>query len=572
MTTRPFAAALAVVLTISFAVPAAFFVAPPKAQAISVEVVGDISFPSNIKTMIESTITAIKSTLSAALDVTNTAATVAMEINEYILQPLAFVLSGNLLRLITAGVIAFVIGKTNGTGVPQFVTDVALSLRTVSDSRALMFLNQYGRYSNSPFAGAISSSLRNNYLSKTSLAGFWAANMNTLARSSPNVNAYLNGNWSQGGVAAWFALTTQTQNNPYSLHQNSQERLASLIGPGIGGATGARIAELGWGNGFTSWCGSIGASYTPGVSGSGVNPGDPCIDKDGNPGIIRTPGSVIVAALNKVLGGEQDQVVRMGNVGPEITGILRNIGTVMQTVNFASSILGGPGSGGLLGAGQPYGSNQNSRLMQYQATPSLGVTNSTVFKNSATLHVSGPDMLLRVAEYEASWNTIRAAANGASVSVTSLMNSCTAAANSGSDNQAFIDASAAQAAAAQVALSTHIAPVLAQAAAASTTIANARAEVQRIQTNLTSGSNTANGTYATDIQILQTLSPTALDVANIYQEAQAFGTAAASPSGSLVVSGGSIIDRMSLLSTNAAALKPVCLESTYRSSNRSERD
>src|SRR3989344_8405212 len=111
--------------------------------------------------------------------------------------------------MITAGVIAFVIGKANGTGVPQFVVDVQRSLQTVGDSRALAFFDQYGRNSNSPFAASITSSLRNSYLQKTSLAGFWAANMNTLARFSPDVNAYLAGNWSQGGVAAWFALTTQ---------------------------------------------------------------------------------------------------------------------------------------------------------------------------------------------------------------------------------------------------------------------------------------------------------------------------------------------------------------------------
>src|SRR3989344_571627 len=124
MMPRPFATTLTILLTVSLVAPSAFLTAPQRAHAIPAEIIADISFPSHIKTAVESTVTAIKSTISAALDVTNTAANVAMQINAYVLQPLAFILSGNLLKLITAGVLAFVIGKTNGTGIPQFVVDV----------------------------------------------------------------------------------------------------------------------------------------------------------------------------------------------------------------------------------------------------------------------------------------------------------------------------------------------------------------------------------------------------------------------------------------------------------------
>jgi hypothetical protein len=178
----------------------------------------------DITTEVETTISAVENVLSGVLDITNTAANYANMINAYILQPLAFVLSGNLMKALTSSVIGFVIGKANGTGVPQFVVDIQRSMQTVADGRALAYLRQINQ-TNSPFSSSIRSALASNYLTKSSLAGFWAANMNTLSRSSPNVPAYLAGNWSQGGVAAWFALTTQTQNNPYTLYDNARSQL-----------------------------------------------------------------------------------------------------------------------------------------------------------------------------------------------------------------------------------------------------------------------------------------------------------------------------------------------------------
>lgn len=620
MKSRSLTTALAILLTVSLVAPPAFFVAPQKVHAqYAVTVVGDIVG------WVQQTITAIKSTITSVATVTSAAANVAMQIDAYVLQPLAFVLSGNLLKLITAGVIAFVIGKANGTGIPQFVVDVRKSFQTVSDARSLAYFDQYMRSSRSPYSGSIVDALRKEYLNRTSLAGFWAANMDTLARSSPNVNAYLAGNWSQGGVAAWFALTTQIQNNPYTAYPAAKDQLGNLIGPGAGGATGARAAELAWGQGFASWCGSsdgflgsittsssqlsnalaayeaaniannnaraaydanpndatkaavdkaaaavnaagtrvAAAKAASNASPLGVNPGDPCTNADGTAGTIKTPGSVITAGLNKVLGGQQDQVVRMGNVGPQINQILGNIATVLKTVDFAAKILGGPGSGGLFGVDQTSGSNSTSRLMQYQAAPgNLGVTNSGVYKTAATLPSSGPDMLNRVAQYESAWNTITAATNTASTSVTSLINLCTAAATTASTavppDTAFISAATAQASAARTALVVEIAPVLARAATASTTIAAARAMVQKVQTELNSGAEGSGGAYLADVQTLQAMPPSPSDVANVQQDVQVFNTAAASPSGSLAVSGGSLVDQMALINTNATALRTVC--------------
>jgi len=544
-----------------FVAPSAFLIAPQKSNAqYAVVEVGTNLF--------QNTITAIKSTLSTVLEASTEAAVVAQYINTYVLQPLAFVMSGNLLKLVTASVIDFVIGKTNGTGAPQFVQDLNGNLQRVGDIQANAFFVQFGRNSNSPFASAITSSLRTNYLWNTSSAGFFAQNRNTMSQYSPNPNAFISGDWSKGGVGAWFALTTQTQNNPYTLYQASQSHLASVVAS----AQSARRTVLDWGQGFLSWCGANDASEPVSeeefpVAG-GINPGDSCYDNDGNLGTVKTPGSTIKAVFDKALGLDWDKLVQMGSVAKEINGILGNVGTVLGTVQFASQILGGPNSGGLFGVGQTSATNPTSRLLQYQSPGYLGVTPSTVYQNAATLPVSGPDMLNRVAQYESSWNTIRSSANSASTTVASLASFCTEAANSQSDYTAFLNASAAQADAARSAITTQIAPILVQANTAFTAIATARAMVQKIQSELTSGSVGVGSAYAADIQTLQTMSPSASDVANIQQETQAFNMAAAVPSGSLTVSGGTIIDRMSLIATNAEALKTsVCTESSYRSNS-----
>ena len=611
---------LAIFLIITLIVPPVFFVAQQKTYAADAVTEVGPQLYNTLKTSIETTISAAKLTLLTAYNLAEASAETALYVNTYVLQPLAFVMSGNLLKLITASVIDFVIGKTNGTGAPQFVQNLQGNLQTVGDTQALAFFAQFGRNSNSPFASAITSSLRTNYLQNTSSAGFWDANKCTLSASSPNIDDYLKGDWSQGGTDAWFALTTQDQNNPYTLYQRSQNQLASVVTS----AMAARLAELNWGQGFLSWCSASETAsnndpltpppitptptlalgnnqFAPDNNGPkadgqscsvstdctsnyceggicrrnlarevGVNPGDPCYDKDGKPGTIKTPGSTIKATLDKVLGSTQDKLVQMGSVANEITGILGNIATTMATVNFAQQLLGGPNSGGLFGVGQPSGSNSTSQLYQHRNSPGyLGVTDSTVYQEAAALPMSGSDVLNRVSQYQSAWNTISVAANAASTSVTSLASFCLSQqavasstfANSNSLYLAnFMNISNAEINAAQTALTTEIAPIFAQVANASTVSAVATAMAQKVQNELNSSTPNSGigGSYTADLQALQSMPPTMQDIANAEQGTQTFGGATASPTGSLTVSGGSLVDQMNLISANATARKSVC--------------
>lgn len=633
---------IATILSVALIVPTVFFTAPQRAHAFlgvgdQVMEVGEQLYATT-KSSVENTITAVKTSISSIANVTSAAANVALQVDTYVLQPLAFALSGNILKMITQGVINFVIGKANGTGVPQFVADVQASMQLISDQQTLTFLDAYMRSSKSPYSGSIVQELSRDYLNTTSLAGFWAQNMDTLRRTSPNPYGYLRGNWMYGGVTTWMALTTQQQNNPYWLMQNSRNALAALIGPGVGGVTGARAMDIRNGQGLVSWCGEadgdLGAFTTSpqGVASAaraeqaadeayyaayykaegegvgeqerigratvaaesaryaamqqgkvanqatsgkapllGVNPGDPCTLDNGKTGVIKTPGSVILAGLNKALGSQTDSVVRMGNVGPEINRILGDMATVMKTVDFAVKIFGGPGSGGLFGVDTPSSGQTKSLLRNYaDSSGNLGVTTTGVLANAAKLPSSGLDMSNRLVQYRSAMALISNATNAASTSVVGLISYCNeqrAVASSTPNNMldprftTFMSASSAKIQEAQNALANIIAPVHTRLLAGSSLAAAADAMVSRAQSALNAGTDTAGAQGLADMERLRTMPPTPADVAEMQHDAEvslSSATAAADPIGSLNVSMGTTIEKMNLLNANASAMRASC--------------
>lgn len=539
---------VSILLIFALILTPAFFIAPQKARAVFVP-----TFETNPAVTGSELTTAAKTSLSYLKDVlieihqyTSMIATVAMWVNTFILQPLLFILSGRLLQSITAGVLQFVTGVVNGTGVPQFVQNVQGNMQAVSDVSSFAFFNLYGMHSRSPFSASIVSALRYDYLQSSSLAGFFAANRDTLYMTSPNINGYLAGNWMDGGLASWFALTTQDNNNPYMLYLSAQSRRSSLAGPGVGGATGARLSELSWGQGMLSWCGTDdsvdpavpasgvddgtgtapGTTPTPDTSLAGKVPGDPCTNKDGTGGKVKTPGSVISSTLNKALGATQDKIVQMGALANEVNGIMGDIMKVMKTVNIAKNILVGPNNGGLDGAGRGY--ERNTGVF-------LGVTSGNVYQNAATSPLYTSNKLQAIGQYETAWLAIKASADTASTTLNTIISSC---------SNATVKSDA------QSALTAQVQPALASAASAAANVAAVRAAMQAIQDKLNAGQDAS-----ADTQALNSMPPSPDDLTSALQESQATGGATASPDGSLSVSGGSTVDRMSLLRANATALK-----------------
>ncbi len=559
MRSCPIATALAMLLIVALVTPSILLIAPQRAYAsvppVPVFEMNPLIVGPTPVIAKATTVSALKETLNLITSWTNTAANVAQQINSYVLMPLAFMMSGNLLKLMTADILAFVAGGTNGTGSPQFVQNLQGHLQIVGDTKANAFFVQFSRNSNSPFAGAITSSLRTNYLQQTSMAGFFAANRSTLPQD-----------WSQGGsIPGWFALTTGPD-NPYLLDQRAEDRLFAVVR----GATAAREQELAWGQGMLPWCGEGSSRET--VNTSSI-PKVACINEDGTPGTTQTPGSTIKAYQDRALGSTFGKLEELGQLGNQVGGILGNIATVMSTVGFAQQIMGGS-SGGLSGVMQG-GPGGSSVFLQYRNSPGyLGVTPTSIYQDAVTFPASGSSKTDIILQYENAWNSIRATAVAASTTVTRLATVCAAnAANpstaSGGLNinlDAFASASAAQATAARVVLSGQIASVLSQADTAAANIATARAMIAKVQRALNSGDQTLQNAGMANMTTLLTMKPTADDLGQAQQEAQTYGaySTTASPAGSLTVTGGSLVDNMSLIATNAQTLlTTVCAPETY---------
>ncbi len=498
-------------------------------------------------------ISEVKNTLSAAADVLTSNSALSLQIKEYVLDPIAWAMSQQLLQQITGSVVGFVTGKGNGTGKPQFVQDLLGNLQGVGDNQMLAFVAQFGSNSNSPFASSITNALRTQYAQDSSLAGFFAANQCTLAQASPNAQAFLSGDWSQGGSAAWFSLVTQKQNNPYSLYNSASAKMSTFIAD----AKAARTADYQAGGGFISWC-DTSASATQNVTSAQVGGGtvvaalptlsqnkdgsysstepQTCLNGDGTPGTIQTPGSVIKAQLDKSLGSGVDKLVS----ADEIDEIIGSLAT-----QLVSSVLGGS-SGGLFGVAQSSGGNR-SLIDQYATSGVPNSTNTTTTSASSAMQLA-QTALTNVNAYEAAWNTILASAQTTSSTLLSLQNGCTTQAN-----------------AAQTALINEVQPIIDKAHAAISSAETTRTLANQTLTDAQSTAAGAAGQLLADTQELGAAPPTAADVNVAQSEAQttpAPGIATAVPPGSLTVSGGTTVDQMNLITKNAQALSSMCFAPT----------
>ncbi len=498
-------------------------------------------------------------------------------INSLILLPLAQAAIKMFLQNMTGDVINFINGTSNGTGQPSFVPNISVNLQSVGDAVAGPFIDQIAQGAfNSPFGSAIALSLQNNYAQGTDLAGFYAANQCTLNQSSPDINSYLAGNWSQGGVGSWLALTTEPQNNPYMLAQAAQGQLGSLVSQ----AQANRQQDLLQSGGFLSWCGGGAPAYSPTTSTNGgftptqngFTTSATCFNKDGSPGYVETPGSVIAGYTQKAVvdagfSQEYAQLISANQIDNALGAIVGDV---------FSQVMGGVN--GLLGASQSSSYGRPALLTQLNTyTPTASMTAGAPTAQA---------VLSNITNYTNAWETIASAANDAATSATSLANFCTTAvatANSlelpstspstsslggstilsqSSDAKlaAFITSATAEAAAAQTAIQTEINPVITQAQNALNSVAPTQALANKIEAE--AGSTTGFSTLGTDIQTLTGMPPLAVDIANAQQNAQALGEAVSSPAHtvSLTVTGGTLVDQMNLISANAnsTVLRAVC--------------
>lgn len=444
---------------------------------------------------------------------------------EYVLDAIAWALAQQVIQSLTASVVNWISGR-NGGGFSLFVPNLPLHLLNVGDVQALSFFSEFVG-SNSPFAGTVLSSLRMIYLQGTSGAGFWARNMSTLPQFSRNPQAFIRGDFRQGGWGAWLALTTQPQNNPFMLYQRTE---AELMGRVLG-AQNSHRSQLNWGRGFLSWCGdaNTGAAQAQAqtnyinAAATGVQfvvPPATCMRADGSPGAILTPGAVIHDQLSNSLGTTFDKLV----TADEINEIL---GALMQ--RLITEVVG---DGGLAGVGRSTTPTTRSLITQ--------IATDTTFTSSGGQNALREALNAKqqsVDTYRANWQRISAAAQTARTELTRVTtSSCPATYTT----------------AAQNAITSVVDPVIAQGTSAAAAAVAAQAEIDRLRVALTNATTVTDvNTVTTSIQNLQNTTPTFSDASQTTAASTATNSATAPSPTSFRVSGGTTIDQMNLLATNA---------------------
>ena len=535
MSSKFLTASLAILLVIALVVPATFFIAPQRVSADGPPactggvIAGLAALFSLIKVPTGDAITAAASTATGV-------ATIEQCLNEMVLKPAIRAMVRMVLQQFTKTVVDWINGA-NTSGQPSFVQSLARHMQALGDAITMPFINQVRTMLSPQFGAAIASSLLMNYAKQSSIGGFLAGNQSTLGRFSQNPNAFLAGDWSKGGTSAWFALTTQNNNNPYLLAQAAQSQLGGLLGQ----AQTNRRQDLTQSNGFLSSCGpdtttapaepteeelvaAQGSDFyqnDPDIAAAGVSPSVPCRNRDGTEGKAVTPGIAIQQYTQQLLSADVAQYIDPREIDAAF-GIILQTAVNVGIKGITTGLFDVSGTSSL----RP----MSITNMQYNtATNNLGAQTAA--------NTTAQSKLAQVAEYSAAWTTIANAAVAARDQVTALKQSCQS-----------------QAGAADAVLNGKINPVINQAQVALSTAASTKAFAQQVQQNITGGSNSLGQDTAT----LAALPPSAAEVTSAKANAAttpAPGGATADSSNPLSVSGGTTVDQMNLINGNAQQLR-----------------
>lgn len=303
-----------------------------------------------------------------------------------VLDPLAWAIAKTAIQSMTKSVVTWINGGFNGS--PAFEQDLRRSLRQLGDATAQNFLTQLANESavHSPFIDNLITNVGAGYYLYTGRDALKERLRYTLAKSSKNDQAFLKGDFSQGGWDAWFAAFSNPANNPYGAQMYAAQELANQIS----GKAEQKVQELSWGGGFLSWR------------------GDCTKDKDGSDAValaeiddcqsysVQTPGSVIEQTLIPNLNSPLHQL-ELADSFNEIVGAL--------ATQLVSKVLGG---GGLAGVSQPAQGGGRSALTA-ATDPSQYSSSSLGTGFTQTLSTT----IARISQYKANLQSLKSAAERA---------------------------------------------------------------------------------------------------------------------------------------------------------------
>lgn len=361
------------------------------------------------------------------------------------------------LQTMTKSMVNWINSGFNGS--PAFVTDLQAHLQGVGDVVAGALLNQIASSAGlkSPFQSQLVGALTTAYFLSTADSVTARVGNYNLNQYSSNDAAFLRGNFAEGGWTAWYHAITNPQNNPFGAEIVLEDDLHMKVTEAQGNAQ----IQLNWGQGFLSWCGDKDPEPTANGQIETINvTGQTCLDKDGKPGTIKTPGSVIQSQINQTLGLTGNTLVTADEFNEVIGALMSQL--TSQVLGAGLSAIGGTSSGG------------NGYLDQ--ATNPSQITSATQASNSNALTLSSVQSSLAAAEqYQTDWKTIGDEAKLADANVNTLNVACVVALSTLSDIEKKASSESARADAAVTALTKIESDASNAAAAADTGTANTSA-------------------------------------------------------------------------------------------------
>lgn len=264
-----------------------------------------------------------------------------LETKEYVLDPLAWVVSRTIIQSISRSTVNWI--NSGFEGSPAYETDLRRSLGRVADTVANDFFDALedntGVDLNSPFQEQVTDFLRTSYYRSTGSNGFFNREGYTLHRIAERDQAFLDGQFSEGGWDAWFEVVTKQGNNPIgALFQAQDELLARVESARV-----TRLNELSWGRGFLSWRGDCIAEAGESAEEQALADEEGCLERE-----VVTPGAVIEDQLTRTLGSNLEQLGLADEFNEVIAALMNQLigevlgGTGLSGVSRSSS--GGGGS------------------------------------------------------------------------------------------------------------------------------------------------------------------------------------------------------------------------------------
>lgn len=279
---------------------------PTTANAQAVSVISDTS-PTNIKTSIESTI-------SAAADTITAGGIASLNIKEFTLDGIAYGIARTMIQQMVQSIISWI--NSGFQGSPAFVTDLGEFLQGVSDQVVSDFLmGSELAFLCSPFQLDVKAALATEY-NKTR-SGYQP--QCTLDDVANNMQGFLEGSFQDGGWDSWFELTQRETNDPNAAYFDAQIEMNAAIR----NQQGEEIELLDWGDGFLSF---------KTCSDAGAQGGDQSNCQ------ITTPGRVIADQLNGALGAGRDQLITADEINEIIGALLAQL--AQQALTGMNGLLG----------------------------------------------------------------------------------------------------------------------------------------------------------------------------------------------------------------------------------------